>query len=107
MTQSRRSLMSSETNKSSDTGSGKTINLFGGQIGTQANQSQQNSNFNSTPRISHQTTEGSNSHAAARDYQETSTPVSDELRKQLHTLFAELKDVADDYPETNVVSSAE
>jgi hypothetical protein len=98
--------MSSETNKSTDTGSGKTVNNFGGQIGADENQGAVN-NLNSASRISRQTPQGSNSHVAARDYQQTSTSISDEVRQQLQALVAKLKDIADDYPETGVVTAAE
>jgi hypothetical protein len=98
--------MSSETNKSSDTGSGKTINILRGQNGAPENQSPIN-NFNSASHISPQTTHGSNNHVIARDYQETNTAISDQVIKQLQALLKTLKDIAEDYADTEVVQAAE
>lgn len=98
--------MSSETNKSFDTGCGKTINILGGQIGTQANEHSLN-NFNSASRIIHETTQGSNSHVIAHDYQDIRLSVSDELRQKLEILLSQLQVLSDDYPSMELVARAE
>lgn len=94
--------MSSETNKSSDTGSGKTINLFGGQLGTLKNQSPK-VDFNSTPYSSDQAAQDSNHHVAARAYQETIAYGTQALHKQLHILLAKIKELADDFADIEAI----
>ena len=88
--------MSSQTNKSSDTGSGKTINILGGQLGALKNQNQQISHFNSVPSAP-QEAPGSNNHVADRDYQETMLYVSDEFATQLQALLTQIKEAAEDF----------
>jgi hypothetical protein len=93
--------MSSETNKSSDTSSGKTINILGGQMGATEHQNQAR-NFNSASHIPPRTTQGSNSHVTARDYQETDMSLSEANRQQLEALLIQLSEIADDYPDIGV-----
>lgn len=103
--------MSSETNKSSDTGSGKTINIFGGQIGALKNQDQI-SHSNSVPPMpqeipdSNTHTNGSNNHVAPRDYQEMLASASDDVSKQLHSLLTQIKHAADDFADIEAIVSA-
>ena len=94
--------MSSETNKSSDTGSGKTINIFDGQTGALKNQNQHSSPLNSGTPAPEQNA-NSNTHVDARDYQETIASASDELRKQLHALLAQIKHIADDFADIELI----
>jgi|GEM_PF-3905192 len=100
--------MSSETNKSSDTGSGKTINIFGGQIGALKNQDPL-SHSNSVPAMpqeiadSNTHTNSSNNHVAPRDYQEMIVSASDDVRKQLVALLAQIKVAADDFADIEAI----